>query len=327
MSPKVWYVSAIVSPMFFTGSAFADQCENLIALSKTVTSTVADKSAFDKHAANFCSEYKKSGSSASATNAGASYKFLSASFGQTAMSTDDVASKVCSTNADESASTEAYKQYVETIATGAYPAYETCVRFKENNDLRFDVDLASVLPAEFTIAIGYSQAIQGADTSELIYSGSSGVTCTWDGKPSEKAKLRAPSSVAVKCTRPEQGTPGYVRIIRTNGVGGSLTVPWPAFDKNGIPVATLEGLKAQLSVAQTSLTQMQKQIAALAGSSSSPTIYICPIGKSPGVNPGGGAWGYYGCQGQVTTQGTCINIEYPWNETRPCAAHGELKFY
>lgn len=307
-------------------SASAQKCENLIALSKTVTSTVADKSAFEQHAATFCSEYKKSGSSSASTNAGASFKFISASFGQANMSADEVASKVCSASSGQAASADAYKQYVETIAKGAFPAYETCVRLQDTNDLKFDVDTASLLPAEFTIVIGYAQAVQGATTAALSYSASQGVTCTWDGKTGASTTLTAPASVPVKCSRADQSKAGYAKFTRTNGVGGSLTIPWPAFDNSGVPVATLQDLNTQFGAVQQSVTEVQKQLLALT-TSTSQQIYICPAGKTPGVNPGGGAWGFYGCQGQVTTQSTCVNIEYPWSEIRTCSARGQMKLY
>jgi len=196
-------------------SASAQECEKVIALSKTVSSTVAEKSEFEKQAANFCNEYKKSGSSAASTSAGGVGKFISASFGQSNMSAEEVASKVCSASSGESTRSDAYQQYVENIANGAYSAYETCVKFKETNDLRFDVDLASVLPSEFTVAIGYSQAIQGATTAELSYSASKGVSCTWNGKKDQSAqKLEAPSSTLVKCSRVDQTKKSYVKFIR-----------------------------------------------------------------------------------------------------------------
>ncbi|EIM31792.1 hypothetical protein LepocDRAFT_00005340 [Leptothrix ochracea L12] len=238
-------------------SASAQECEKLITLSKTVSSTVADKSTFDKHAANFCSEYKRGGSSSAATNAGASWKFISASFGQSSMTTEEVASKVCSASSGESASTDAYRQYVETIASGAYAAYETCIKLKDSNDLRFDVDLASVLPSEFTIVIAYQKIIQGTTTADLIYSASKGISCTWNGKKAATTSIDAPSSVLVKCSRTDQGQAGYAKFIRTNGVGGSITIPWPAYDANGIPLATLESIRGQITTAQSSITDIK----------------------------------------------------------------------
>lgn len=313
--------------------ASAQQCENLIALSKTVSSTVADKSAFEQHAANFCSEYKKSGSSSAETKAAASWKFISASYGQSNMSTDEVASKACSAQSSQSVSADAYKQYVETIARGAYGAYETCIRLGSSNDLKFDADVAASVPSQFTIVIGYAQAVQGATTAVIGYSASAGVSCTWNGKAADETVLTAPGSVQVKCIRTDQSKPGYAKFTRTNGVGGSLTIPLPAYDSNGIPTATLEQIKKDVSTVQRSLIDAQRQLVdaqrqlGALNASSSKQVFICPVHKTPGLNPGGGAWGFYGCQGQVTTQSTCTNIEFPWQEQRACTASGQLKLY
>lgn len=308
------------------GSATAQQCENLISLSKTVTSTVADKSAFEQHASNFCSDYKKSGGSSSSTNVGASYKFLSASFGQSNMSKDEVASKVCSANSAQNFSSDAFKQYVETIATGAYPAYETCLRLNSTNDLRFDVDLGSVLPAEFTVVIGYSQAAQGADTSDLVYSASEGVSCTWNGKQTSKMALKAPSSVPIKCNRSDQSKPGYVRIIRTNGVGASLTLPWPAYDKNGIPIATLAKIRSDVKSLDDRLENLQGENAALSSAlrTEQQTRIITIVPSSIGCPSG---WQDIGIVGWLINNaaiqyslggGGVYNSGWTWQHPRAC---------
>ncbi|MFI5346549.1 MAG: hypothetical protein ACHQ51_09270 [Elusimicrobiota bacterium] len=47
--------------------------------------------------------------------------------------------------------------------------------------------------------------------------------------------------------------------------------------------------------------------------------------RCPGaVSLGGGAWGYYGCQGQLTPISSCYEIEYPTNRTFPCAYAGTI---
>lgn len=51
-------------------------------------------------------------------------------------------------------------------------------------------------------------------------------------------------------------------------------------------------------------------------------VYRCPQGTG-GWNPGG-AWGSYGCQGQISASSTCENIEYPHHQTRDCAYLGKL---
>jgi hypothetical protein len=56
-------------------------------------------------------------------------------------------------------------------------------------------------------------------------------------------------------------------------------------------------------------------------------VYKCPAGKTPGWNPGGGSWGSYGCQGQISSQATCKNWEYPNSEVRSCDYLGKMKVY
>jgi len=50
-------------------------------------------------------------------------------------------------------------------------------------------------------------------------------------------------------------------------------------------------------------------------------VYKCP-GTCAGCN--GGAWGYYGCQGQYTSQTTCSVIEFPCNVTCNCPYVGKM---
>jgi hypothetical protein len=49
-------------------------------------------------------------------------------------------------------------------------------------------------------------------------------------------------------------------------------------------------------------------------------MYQCP---GP-VSLGGGAWGFYGCQNQITNTPTCYEIEYPTNKTFNCTAIGKM---
>lgn len=305
-------------------SASAQECEKLITLSKTVSSTVAEKSAFEKHAANFCSEYKRSGSRAAATNSGASWKFISASFGQSNMSVEDAASKVCSASSGESANSDAYKQYVETIASGAYSAYENCIKFKDTNDLRFDVDTASILPSEFTITIGYFQTTKGGNTADISYSASTGVLCRWNGTESNNTTLVAPASMPVKCTRTDPSKKGYAKFIRTNGIGGSLTIPWPAYDANGIPVTTLESINSRLSLNESEIAMTKANVAQLEKADLL-AVYKCPSGATVSYDA---SWMYVGCNGQISSEETCTNIWYKRPpEVRQCLAIGNVRLF
>jgi len=52
-------------------------------------------------------------------------------------------------------------------------------------------------------------------------------------------------------------------------------------------------------------------------------MYQCP----GSVSLGGGAWGYYGCQGQIQNQPTCSEVEYPASATFPCSYVGKMGLY
>jgi hypothetical protein len=56
------------------------------------------------------------------------------------------------------------------------------------------------------------------------------------------------------------------------------------------------------------------------------SMYQCPNSDGHmGGSLGGGSWGFYGCQGQITTQSTCMVIEYPKNQSYPCTPIGKLR--
>ena len=49
-------------------------------------------------------------------------------------------------------------------------------------------------------------------------------------------------------------------------------------------------------------------------------LYQCP----PRQGIGGGSWGYYECEGQISSKDSCIIIEYPRNLTLPCSYIGQM---
>lgn len=102
--------------LFCSSVSFADDCINVIALSKVISTTVEDKSSLDQHAENFCKEFSQSKNSTKSANYSASYKVLSASMGTSGASAEQIASKYCSAADSKKSRTDAYKQYIETIS-------------------------------------------------------------------------------------------------------------------------------------------------------------------------------------------------------------------
>ena len=52
-------------------------------------------------------------------------------------------------------------------------------------------------------------------------------------------------------------------------------------------------------------------------------MYQCPSG----ISLGGGAWGFYDCQGQITNKSSCTTIEYPSTSSSACTAVGQMTLF
>ena len=102
-----------------------------------------------------------------------------------------------------------------------------------------------------------------------------------------------------------------------------------ALDQEGIKTA--QNIEAKALEIETNLIALeQKALSTIqtieSQSTNSINVYQCPVGTD-GWNPGSEAWAYYGCQGQITTNPQCENVEYPSIQKRDCTPIGELKLY
>lgn len=253
---------ALLAVLLGTGTCAHAQkhCETLIALSKTVSSVVSGRSSVEQNAQNFCSEYARTTSSSRSTSFGASYKFLSLSLGNSGASADEVASKYCSASSGYATSSDAYRRYIETIAPNAYSAYEKCLN---SGGLTYDIDLGSILPAQFSMSISYVSPAAGVNSAALAYSASSGIRCKWNGSNNASFTLPTGSRTILDCSRDDQTRPGYVKVINTRDSSDPLTLPWQAYSREGVPVATLADLQHQISSVQSTAGDLGKAVSEL----------------------------------------------------------------
>lgn len=235
-----WFVVLIV--IVFCADSYAQDCSNVIALSKTIRTSVSDKREVEAHAANFCSEYSRHFMERSTYNFGASFSFLSGSAEGGSAAADEVASKYCSASDRSRASSDAFRQYIESIAPGAYTAYEQCLVLT-NADVRFNVNVGSVLPKEFSLTASFRSST-GDPSTTIAYTSSADVTCKWDGLDGETKRITNGRSSILKCTRGNQETKSYVTVvwIGSGGPQNPLTLPWQAYDTAGVPVDSLTTL-------------------------------------------------------------------------------------
>ncbi len=82
----------VVAFLLTSGTASADNCANIIELSRLKYAVSTNKSDIEQNASQFCNEYHKSSDQRNSQSFGASYKFLSASYSSGSASEEEVAS-------------------------------------------------------------------------------------------------------------------------------------------------------------------------------------------------------------------------------------------
>jgi len=103
---------------------------------------------------------------------------------------------------------------------------------------------------------------------------------------------------------------------------GNYSVFWPKDQRQSSDMAS--AIDTRITVLQGELNKTNAALKPNIDARPIP-IYQCPVGTG-GWNPGG-QWGSYGCQGQISTSSTCINIEYPNSQPRACTAIGSIRPY
>ncbi len=246
-------VSAIVM------DATASECTAVIALSKIRTDVVQDSSSLETAARNFCKEYASAKNSGKTMNVGVSYSGLGASFGSGSVSAEQIASKYCDASDESKARSDAYRQYVETIAPGAFAAYERCEELSKSG-VKISVEPASILPKNFKAFVSFSSDSSTAQ-QEIAYSASPGVSCTWDGTKKNKVVLTPNTSSSLSCERSNDSEKSAVLIFATSKANSQLAFQWDAY-KNGAPVDWMKQLLSRVDQSVNAMTEATNSIKA-----------------------------------------------------------------
>ncbi len=262
----------------FASNAVAEGCEDVISFSKLTSSVVKTKSSIEANAANFCNEYQQAKTYGRTMAASASYKFLSASYGSSNASTEEVASKFCSATSLNNVNNEAYKEYVETISPDAYASYQQCINMK-NRAITFDLNPNSMLAKQFTMIVKYQTSIGGAKP-ELKYVTSDDVTCSWLDKTDNKFTFTDVGSVSLTCRRDNTTGESYVNIVPTNSLDG-ISFKWPAFDNNGETVDAMKDLLQKNKKLEERLNVLESKESSMQNSVVSFNSSDCPQGWVP----------------------------------------------
>jgi hypothetical protein len=241
--------------MILSTSCYADEeCSGVIALSRIHQNVIQKHSEVQQNAEHFCSEYSQYQQSSATHEFGASYKFLSASFSSGTASADEVASKYCSASDRYSANKNSYEEYVESIAPGAYSAYEQCMQFNAHA-ITFKIDSSTMLARQFAINVVYKEI--GKASTTLRATPSSGVTCTWNDNAEPTISITSPAVVTLTCQRSEIDKKAFVNIAQATG-DAVMNIPWPAYVDENVMVNAVDKLEQEVKSLQNEVGRLDK---------------------------------------------------------------------
>ncbi len=232
-----------------TAASADEDCLGVIALSKIRSETVQSRSQVEKYARDFCSEYASATGSTHSSSFGVAYEFLSLSMGDSSASQSRVASRYCDAVNQQSAKQEAYQQYVETIAPGAYPAYERCIS-RAKSGLSITV-AESLHPTYLAIGVSFSST-EALARQEVTWSASAGVNCHWRTGPDTRTTVAANSSDLLICTRTSSDTAASVQVVPTTNPNSLFSFRWDRYQGSS-PVNELSALRAAVTKATADL--------------------------------------------------------------------------
>jgi hypothetical protein len=233
--------------------AYGEDCTNVLALSRDLSTSLSDNASVQTAAQQFCSQYKSYLTSHDSTSFGANYlDILSGSYDNSNSNITETASRYCSAADNYNAYSDSYERYIDKIDPGAFGAYDACIKSEERK-LAFNAKPESILPDEFSMSVAFTEP--GNAKADLVYSSSNSVNCTWSNSHSSNTTIQSPGAVILSCKRGSHSTPSYVRVVRTNGEDDFI-LPWQAYTDEGTPINILNNYQESLDVLTKKLNIM-----------------------------------------------------------------------
>nr|VFJ60832.1 MAG: hypothetical protein BECKFM1743C_GA0114222_102816 [Candidatus Kentron sp. FM]VFJ61911.1 MAG: hypothetical protein BECKFM1743A_GA0114220_102954 [Candidatus Kentron sp. FM]VFK12831.1 MAG: hypothetical protein BECKFM1743B_GA0114221_102574 [Candidatus Kentron sp. FM] len=239
-------------------SAAAEECMDIIAPSLAIPVEIEDRTSVERYAQNFCKFYGQSSKAMKGADYGLAYRVLSASMG--AAGEEAVAARYCSAADSKTTKKDVYRRYMRTLSPKGYFAYRQCRTMAEDN-VAITLDPASLLPSEFSVDVIFTPS-DSDETARMRHDPSKDIDCRWIQSNEPVITLNAESSTALlHCERIVYSKAGYVKIARVNGQQ-VVTIPWQAYDQNGLPVDLLGALKEHYEAMVSELSTFRGSVVA-----------------------------------------------------------------
>ena len=204
-------------------------CNQLIELSRVSSQTSTSADDFEQYQRSFCHDYAQSKTTGSSMSAGASYGPMSGSYGQAKQSVEQTADHYCAADGSTKQTAQAYANYVQSIAPGAYSSYEACLRLA-NEGINFEISQNAILPLSATFIVHDDvRAAQGVD--KLVFQTSPDVSCDWgEGSRGSSTDIRPMSMATLTCHRESSAHASYIVLLAATRPDAAMSIPWSAYD-------------------------------------------------------------------------------------------------
>jgi len=231
--------------LFFSPVLQAQVCSDVIALARASSGTVLDERTIESHASNFCNNFELYKKRKGNSSFGVAYEALALTMDSKSSSVDQIASKYCSASNHSLRSDHSYKNYVNSIADGAFDAYKSCLKFA-SNDVTFDFNRKTVKAEEFSVRVTYRSSGGKNSSAKFGFDIPKTINCSWKNTKEESVTITDVGTKTLKCNRKNRNEKDWVGIVRDDGIQ-AMTVTWMRFNKDGDPVDTIEDLKTSFN--------------------------------------------------------------------------------
>lgn len=237
---------------FSSLTAAADNCAEVLQAARLSQSLLDDETNVRVHAENFCRAFSQGNVDRRNSKFDASYKAISAAFRGSRLSVEETASRFCKASFDGEVKDRYYAEYTETIAPGAFSAYNACKQFS-GSDIQFAVDKSMITPTDLTVVVKFNPSVAGA-SAEIEATTTTGINCSWNGVNSARITISDDGSATLRCTRSNNAR-GNITLVRNNGLD-HMALPWAEYTEDGEPVDVMRNLTAQVADARSTIEKL-----------------------------------------------------------------------
>lgn len=307
--------------------AQALQCTDIARTLKEFSISTSSTSYLNSVFDNYCEASGNTRQTNSGVGLDAVVKAIPIRFSGSHSSSEEAMKNFCKTYSSSSSLQDRKYSYEEKIAGKALDTVSDCLRL-QSQGVTITHDVVNREKMAFFLKSGIDQKIS---LSGVSISGSVSCSGLVNGQPktiNESTGIPVSKSQNFTCTRsPISGANQKVKlyeeaaiVVSTNF--GNYNVLWPRDER--LPEDMATAIAIEVDSVRKSANSNSASIASIVGAKTVP-VYRCPSGTA-GWHPTG-SWGSYGCQGQLSTEATCTNIEYPHQQPRSCDPIGVVRLY